>query len=59
MAHHNAPNDPRRFTLQVFIAFVVIFVFVMLMMLWHGSYERGNDGELHYNTQVNEPSDSH
>ena len=59
MASHNAPSDPRRFTLHVFIAFVVIFVFVMLMMLWHGSYERDTDGKLHYNTEVNEPSASH
>ena len=55
MADHNAPNDSKRFTLIAFIAFVVVFVFVMIMMLWHGSYSKDTTGEIHYNTQVNEP----
>jgi hypothetical protein len=55
MADHNAPNDSKRFTLIAFIAFVVVFVFVMIMMLWHGSYSQDTTGEIHYNTQVNEP----
>jgi len=55
MANHNAPNDPRRFTLIAFIAFVVVFVFVMIMMLWRGSYSINDDGKINYNTQVNEP----
>ena len=55
MASHNAPNDTKRFTLIAFIAFVVVFVFVMIMMLWHGSYSHDANGEIHYNTQVNEP----
>ena len=56
MASHIVPNDPKRFTLHVFIAFVIVFVFVMLMMLWRGSYEMDQNGEIHYNTQVNEPA---
>ena len=54
MTDHNAPNDSKRFTLIAFIAFVVVFVFVMLMMLWRGDY-RSENGEIHYNTEVNEP----
>lgn len=55
MADQNAPNDPKRFTLIAFIAFVVVFVFVMILMLWKGSYTRDERNEIHYNTQVNEP----
>ena len=55
MADQNPPNDSKRFTLVAFIAFVVVFVFVMIMMLWRGSYTHGSDGKIHYNTQVNEP----
>ncbi len=55
MANLNAPNDSKRFTLIAFIAFVAVFVFVMIMMLWHGNYTHNKGGEIHYNTQVNEP----
>jgi len=55
MASHNAPNDVKRFTLIAFIAFVVVFVFVMIMMLWRGSYSEDSQRKIHYNTQVNEP----
>ena len=54
MASHN-PNDPKRFTLIAFTAFVVLFVIIMVMMLWRGSYSRDAEGKIHYNTQVNEP----
>ena len=54
MANHSAPGDPKKFTVMVFISFVVVFVFVMLMMLWHGNAEYSN-GERHYQTEVKEP----
>jgi hypothetical protein len=56
MANHSSPSDAKKFTMVAFIAFVVVFVFVMIMMLWHGGYQRGADGKVHYDTQVNEPS---
>jgi len=55
MSDINTPNDPRKFTVMAFIAFVVVFVFAMLMMLWHGDFNHSENGERHYNTQVNEP----
>ena len=55
MASHSAPSDPKKFTIIAFCAFVVVFVFAMIMMLWHGDYEHNEHGERHYNTQVNEP----
>ena len=57
MSDHNAPNDPRSFTLTTFIAFVVVFVFVMLMMLWHGDTSKDSAGNVHYTTHVAEPTD--
>ncbi|HEY2726832.1 MAG TPA: hypothetical protein VGI61_06640 [Parafilimonas sp.] len=54
MSNHSAPHDPKKFTIQVFIFFVVVFVFVMLMMLWHGNVSSAN-GQRHYQTQLNEP----
>jgi len=54
MSNHSAPHDPKKFTVMTFISFVVVFVFVMLMMLWHGDVNSEN-GERHYQTQVNEP----
>jgi hypothetical protein len=56
MAEHSSPHDVKRFTLMVFISFVIVFVFVMLMMLWHGDTTRDADGKTHYNTRVNEPT---
>lgn len=56
MAEHNAPNDTKSFTLTAFIAFVVVFVFAMLMMLWHGDYQRDAEGKMNYDTRVNEPT---
>jgi len=32
-------GDSTQFTITVFGAFVVVFVFVILMSLWHGAYE--------------------
>jgi hypothetical protein len=29
-------NSGKKFTLTLFLSFVVVFVFVLLMMLWHG-----------------------
>ena len=57
MADHSAPHDVKRFTLMVFISFVIVFVFVMLMMLWHGTAYKGADGKTHYETPVHEPTD--
>jgi hypothetical protein len=54
MANNTAPNDPKKFTMMVFISFVVVFVFVMLMMLFHGDVKVDN-GERHYQTELNEP----
>jgi hypothetical protein len=48
--------DPKKFMLTVIISFVVLFVFSMIMMLWHGSYEKDAPGKLHYNTRVIEPA---
>lgn len=52
MARNTTPNDPRKFMLTAFIAFVVVFVFAMLMMLWHGNVEYSANGERHYDTRV-------
>ena len=57
MSDNSAPNDTRSFTLTAFIAFVVVFVFVMLMMLWHGETTRDSNGTVHYETNVAEPTD--
>jgi len=51
MSNLTTPNDPKKFTLVAFIAFVVVFVFAMIMMLWHGDFEHSH-GERHYNTRV-------
>jgi len=58
MSDHSTPGDVKGYTITVFIAFVAVFVFVMLMMLWQGDYEKNANGEFQYNTQVNEPSNS-
>lgn len=55
MAGYTSPNDPKKFTLIAFIAFVVVFVVVMLMMLWHGDVTYGKQGERLYETRVVEP----
>ena len=57
MADHFAPHDIKRFTLMVFISFVIVFVFVMLMMLWHGPVTHDANGKAHYETRVSEPTD--
>ena len=54
MANHSAPGDTKKFTVIAFTAFVIVFVFAMLMMLWHGNVESSN-GERHYQTEVKEP----
>jgi hypothetical protein len=54
MSNHSAPHDPKKFTMMVFISFVVVFVVVMLMMLFHGDVNITN-GERHYQTELNEP----
>lgn len=56
MANQITPDDPKKFTMIAFLAFVVVFVVAMIMMLVHGNYERTANGETQYNTQVNEPS---
>ena len=55
MSDKSTPNDPGKFTVMAFVAFVVVFVFAMIMMLWHGDFSHTENGERHYNTQVNEP----
>ncbi len=55
MANHGAPNDPKKFTMIAFIAFVVVFVFTMLIMLWHGNVYHNDNGARHYHTRVMEP----
>ncbi len=57
MSDHNAPTDSKSFTLTAFIAFVVVFVFAMIMMLWHGNTTRDADGNVHYETHVSGPTD--
>lgn len=57
MSDHNTPHDVKGFMLTAFISFVVLFVFAMLMMLWHGTSYHGNDGKVHYETHVAEPGD--
>jgi len=57
MSDITTPNDPKKFTLIAFVAFVVVFVFAMLMMLWQGNVEHNEHGERHYNTTVVEPAD--
>ncbi len=48
------PIEPKKFILTAFIAFVVVFVFAMLMMLLSGDYSHDESGR-HYNTKVVEP----
>jgi len=48
--------DTGKFTMTIFIAFIVLFIFCMLMMQWHGSAEKDAAGNTHYNTRVNEPN---
>jgi len=55
MSDLHTPHDVKGFTLTTFIAFAVVFVFAMIMMLWHGDSHRASDGELHYETRVTEP----
>ena len=55
MSDITTPNDSKKFTLMVFVAFVVVFVFTMLMMLWHGDVEHNEHGERHYDTKVINP----
>ena len=55
MSNHSAPSDTRKFTMIAFIAFVVVFVFAMIMMLWHGNVDYSANGERHYQTEVKEP----
>ena len=57
MSNHSAPDDPKKFVLNTFIAFVIVFVFVMLMMLWRGPVNHDADGKAHYETRVSEPTD--
>ncbi|MBV9962719.1 MAG: hypothetical protein JO072_10765 [Parafilimonas sp.] len=59
MANAKPVFDTQKFTLTLIISFVVVVVFSMLMMLWHGSYEKDAQGNTHYNTRVNEPSTSY
>jgi hypothetical protein len=59
MTDHKHLPDPERFTMTLVISFVVVFVFCMLMMLWHGSFEKDANGKMNYNTRVNEPSTSY
>lgn len=55
MSDITTPSDPKKFTATIFTAFAVVFVFLMLMMLWHGPVEHNEHGERHYNTKVVEP----
>lgn len=57
MSDHKSPHDVKGFTLTTFISFVVLFVFAMIMMLWHGNTYWDNDGKVHYKTHVAEPGD--
>ena len=59
MRDKNAPFDVGRYTLTVIISFVVMVVFALMMMLWHGSYEKDANGRVNYNTRVNEPNSSY
>jgi hypothetical protein len=56
MSDHNPLFDVRRYTLTLIISFVVLVIFSLLMMMWHGSYEKDTNGKMHYNTRVNEPN---
>jgi hypothetical protein len=38
---HFDEGSPRKYTLTVFLSFVVIFCFVMLMKLWEGDFKPG------------------
>jgi len=58
MADPNPIFDTRKFTLTLIVSFVVVFIFSMIMMLWHGSFENKN-GKINYNTHVVEPSSSY
>ncbi len=57
MSSHHAPHDVKAFMLTAFMAFVVVFVFAMLMMLWHGTSNHDAEGKTHYETHVAEPTD--
>lgn len=55
MANHTTPEDPKKFTMIAFLAFVVVFVVAMIMMLMHGNVEYSPTGERQYQTQLVEP----
>lgn len=55
MSDLNTPNDSKKFTVIAFVAFAVVFVFTMIMMLWQGNFQHTENGEIHYDTKVNEP----
>ncbi len=55
MSANISPNDPKKFTIIAFAAFVTVFVFLMIMMIWHGDYEHSENGGRQYNTQICEP----
>ena len=59
MADPKVIFDARRYTLTLIISFVVVFVFSMIMMLWHGSFEKDGKGKVHYNTRVVEPTSNY
>jgi hypothetical protein len=59
MAHTKPLPGSEKFTKTVILSVVVVFVFCMLMMLWHGSFEKDADGKVHYNTRVNEPNSNY
>lgn len=49
--HESNSGDSSRYTLTIFLSFVVLFVFLMLMMLWQGNY-KPNGGEKNNSTEV-------
>ncbi len=56
MRDHNPLFDVRRYTLTLIISFIVLVVFSLIMMMWHGSYTKDTNGKINYNTRVNEPA---
>ena len=56
MNNPNQPGDAKRYTVTIFISFVVLLLFSLLMMQWTGPFEKRADGKLHYDTKVIEPT---
>ena len=45
---HQEPASTSRYLLNIFAAFVTVFVFLMLIKLWHGNFYPGHPEKNYY-----------